>query len=255
MYPTERKLIISEVLQKRNIIAISELSKILQVSEATIRRDIKDMAKEGKISTHYGVARLDEKPAEQRIPYVKRSEMLIDEKNRIAKKALEYVELRESIFLDAGTTCMSIATKLLEWDAPLTVVTSAFNIAQVLQANRSITVILTGGVLRNTSDSMVGSITEDALKKLNISKAFIGVAGISIENGITCSNLLEARARQIIYEKAKMRIIVADHTKFDRISLVTVCPIDKINILITDKLPSQEILQQFQKHRIELIVA
>ena len=123
MYPTERKLIISEVLQKRNIIAISELSKILQVSEATIRRDIKDMAKEGKISTHYGVARLDEKPAEQRIPYVKRSEMLIDEKNRIAKKALEYVELRESIFLDAGTTCMSIATKLLEWDAPLTVVT------------------------------------------------------------------------------------------------------------------------------------
>ncbi|MCR4425119.1 MAG: DeoR family transcriptional regulator, partial [Firmicutes bacterium] len=114
-----------------------------------------------------------------------------------------------------------------------TVVTTTFNIATLLKCNSNISVILIGGLLRGPGESMVGELAEAMLDRLHVPKAFIGAAGVTAENGIMYANPLEAQIRRKIVQRSRTVVLVADHSKFGRPALVSVCPLTQVHHVIT----------------------
>jgi DeoR family transcriptional regulator of aga operon len=155
------------------------------------------------------------------------------EKIRIAAAAVQMIRQGQVIILDSGTTTTAIARACRHFKS-LTIITNATNIATEL-ADTAVQVILTGGVLRTNSFSLVGPLAEESLQKLSADLLFLGVDGFDVRYGLTTPNLLEARVNRTMAEAARRIVLVCDSSKFGRRSLSLILPTSKIHEIITDK--------------------
>jgi DeoR family transcriptional regulator of aga operon len=142
------------------------------------------------------------------------------------------------IILDSGSTTTQLA-RLLKLKKDLTVITNAVNIATELAAGE-VSVILTGGILREKSFSLVGPMAEDSLRKITADKLFLGVDGIDFKFGLTTPNLQEAKVNRMMMDASEEVILLADSSKFGKRSIGVINEIRQINKLITDKNISME---------------
>lgn len=259
MYPTERRDSIISILGKKDIVKVSELSETMGVSESSIRRDLRGLEREGIVQSFYGGAKLtDNAKALIRRPYTERTSLNAHEKTLIARKSMTLIEEDECILLDAGSTTAALAYELREWPRRLTVVTTAPNIALILQSNPYLSVILTGGLLRTPGESLIGELAEATLDRLHITKAFVGAAGIVMENddmNVMYGNLLEGQVRKKILETIPNVIVLADHTKFGRKALVAVFSIASAQYLITNKAIPSKYLDWLEKKNVKTVIA
>jgi len=152
---------------------------------------------------------------------------------RIAAAAVQMIRQGQVIILDSGTTTTAIARACRKFES-LTIITNATNIATEL-ADTAVQVILTGGVLRANSFSLVGPLAEESLQKLSADLLFLGVDGFDVRYGLTTPNLLEARVNRAMAEAARRTVLVCDSSKFGRRSLSLILPTTKIHEIITDK--------------------
>lgn len=156
--------------------------------------------------------------------------------------------------IDDGSTNFHIA-KNFPSDKSMTVVTNGLNICQELVSFSGVSVISVGGILDKTDMSFYGKVAMEIAKNYYADKAFIGVSGLSTEVGITAASELKAELKKVMIKNSKEIIVVADHSKFNKISLMPVCAINKINTLITDSLAPKESINILKNAGVKVIIA
>lgn len=231
MLPLERQRKILQLLKQNHVSTVSDLAEHFQVHEATIRRDLTTLEKEGRMRrTHGGVMLEEEVHSEP--SFQERESVQYEEKKRIGKRAAELIEAGDNIILDSGTTTLHIAKSITD-KQNLTVITNDINIAATLRFAKSVKVIVTGGVLFPESYMLNGMITDEVLSTLNIHKAFIGTPAIHHQKGLTHFDEYLVPAKRGMIRAAKQVIVAADHTKIGRISLHSVAGTKQLHDLVT----------------------
>ncbi len=251
--PLERLDSIERFIRERDRATVVELSHYFKVSEPTIRRDLDKLVNTGKVRRAHGGAMTLEKAAPEP-PVLQRMQECTAEKARIGIVAAQLINDRETIFLGSGTSTLEVARNL-SGKNNLTVITNALTIANQLAKNENITVIVTGGVLRHSENSLVGHLVEQTLKELRADKAIISIRSISTEEGLTSDNFLETVTDRAIMQSARKVILVADHTKFDKTSPVLVAPVTAVQTIVTDNKVSVDTINELRNHGIEVILA
>ncbi|QRG66548.1 DeoR/GlpR family DNA-binding transcription regulator [Brevibacillus choshinensis] len=237
MLATERHSKILENVNKEKTVTVAELSKLLDVSEVTIRKDLIKLEQEGLLSrVHGGASIAGFLPLER--SFTEKQTERMEEKARIARQALLHVQPGDTLILGAGTTTMELA-KLLGQVAELTVVTNAVNIAMELNSHGVHQVILIGGEMRAKSFAVVGAVAEDNLKKLSVYKCFIGADGIHEKDGFSTLSLAESHVNRIMMERARKVYVLADHTKFGESHFSSFADLSAVDRIITDRLDAQ----------------
>jgi DeoR/GlpR family transcriptional regulator of sugar metabolism len=229
------------------------LSELFRVSESTIRRDLEVLDEQGVIQRAHGGAIVVERAAPEP-PIIQRIVENEEEKKKIGRAAAQLVRDGETVFLGSGTTTLEVARNLVD-KCNLTVITNALNIANLFAGNPNITVIVVGGLLRHSELSMIGHITEQVLKELRADKVIMGMRAISIEEGLTNDYLPETMTDRAIIQFAPEVILVADHSKFDKVSTALVAPITSVNKMVTDVDTPTQIVADLRAMGIDVIIA
>ncbi len=210
---------------------IDELSKFINVSEATIRRDLDYLESTGDLIRVRGGAL---KKIEKIEPFVlPRSLIQADIKKRIGKAAADLVQDNDTIIVSTGSTTEAMIPFLSE-KVGLTIITNALNVAFQLTRFENISTIVLGGLLRQSEFDLIGHITEDALSGLVATKFFRGVKGIHPKQGLTASDVVQVRTDRKMIDTVQDLIILADHTKFNSMGSIQVGPISIASVIITD---------------------
>jgi DeoR/GlpR family transcriptional regulator of sugar metabolism len=234
MLNTERRQRLVALVEQHSSLTVAELSGMLGVSPATIRRDLAEVSMRGLVERgHGGAARRVTSAAEMpEPPLPNRSSLQADEKRRIGEAAANLVQDGETIIVSGGTTTIHMIPHLAR-KANLTVITNALNVGMALAPYPAITVIMVGGTLRHSELTLLGPLGEDALEDLRADKLFMGSSAIHLEYGISAENLAEGRSDQTLIASAREVIVVADHTKFGRLAMVRVAPIKRLRRIVT----------------------
>ncbi len=250
----ERQQLILEALRENKRVTVPELSARFGASEVTIRRDLAELAAEGKlIRAHRGA--LARASASTEPPVVQRMALQRVEKECIARAAAALVEHDDSIFIGSGSTMTYFARALLKRPG-LTVFTNALNIAMELaSAEGDVTVAVTGGVVRSPELSLLGHIAELTLPELRVSKVFMGMQAISIEGGLTTDHIHEVATTRRIFEMATELVVLADHTKLGLTAAAFIAPVTRMTTLVTDGHSSPAFLAKLEAKGIRVIVA
>ena len=253
MLKRERQSIILEKLQKDRQVTVAGLSDALGVSEVTIRRDLREMDEQGTVQRAHGGA-IAATPAPPEPPVVQRITQSETCKACIGRAAASLVSDGESVFIGSGSTTAYVARSLVD-RKNLTVVTNAVTVATELAGAPDVTVVVTGGMMRASELSLVGHITEQALREVRVDKVILGMQAISLEAGMTNDYLPEVMTDRTIIEMAPELIVVADHSKFGNVAAAFVAPLDRVTTLVTDAAADPQVLARFEELGIRIYVA
>ncbi|MCI8946422.1 MAG: DeoR/GlpR transcriptional regulator [Lachnospiraceae bacterium] len=246
MFYSERKQKILEYITKKPQITVAELSEVFGVSAVTIRKDLNELSKRGDIKRTYGGAvstgLVQKEEGEDEKEFVN-----MERKREIAEKAIRFVEEGNSLIIDAGSTTQELARLIVERKIyGLTIITNAFNIADVFRENSEYEVVFTGGQYRKKILSCVGPYTINILNSINADKCFMGSNGVSLARGVTTPNVLEAEVKRNMMQNSREQYLLADSSKFGRILLFKVADMNEIDCLITDSQADEEIIAKIR---------
>ena len=232
MRQTERLAVILEALASDGSVDVAELIGRLGVSAATIRRDLQLLEEQRMLTrTHGGAVAHD---VLYELPLRYKAARRQAEKKRIAAEASTRVSDGAVVGLTGGTTTTEVARAILDRRG-ITVVTNALNIAGELAIRADLKVVVAGGTARPESYELVGPVAEQALERLNLDVAFVGVDGISLEAGLTTHHEIEAHTNRTMIQRARHVVVVADSSKLGRVAFAQICGLDAIEELITDE--------------------
>lgn len=222
---------ILEQLANAGALRITDTAPRLGVSAATLRRDLAHLERRHLLTrTHGGAVG---RTGVYELSLGQRASTLQAEKVRIGAVAAGLVGEHANVGLTGGTTASEVGRALAD-RSDLTVVTNALNVAWDLIVHPGIKLVLTGGVCRAMSYELTGPLANAALDGMNLDVAFVGADGIDVGGGITTHNELEAHTNRQMLERARLVVVVADHTKLGRLAFVRIAPIASIHQLITD---------------------
>jgi len=239
------------MVQRDGRVLVNELARHFHISQITIRKDLELLDGQGVIQRTHGGA-LPVQSGALLDPSLREKEKLHRrQKTMIAEAAARLVEEGQSVLLDSGTTTTAIARALKD-RAKLTVITNAINIAAEL-AGTQVEVILTGGMLRKNSFSLVGPLAEQTLMQLSADILFLGVDGFDTKLGLFTPNLLESQVNRAMVKIARRTIAVCDSSKFSRRSLCNIMPVSAIHEVITDKQIPKSDLNALKEAGVKII--
>lgn len=248
----ERRREILDLVNRDGKALVRNLAEMFATSQVTIRQDLEVLHNQGLLHRAHGGA-LPVRSAALLDPSLHEKEKLYRrEKQRIAMAAARLVKEGQSVVLDSGSTATAVARSLRSFHR-LTIITNAVNIAAEL-AGTSIGVILTGGILRENSFSLVGPLAEDTLRRLSADILFLGVDGFDVRFGLTTPNLLEAKVNRVMMRIARRTVVVCDSSKFGSRSLSLISTPSAIHQVITDRGISKADLSSLEEAGIEAVV-
>lgn len=253
MIPEERRKLILEQVETNNAVSVADLCARLDVSEMTIRRDLRILSNQGLLLRVHGGA-VSRRGRSYEPPYLVRVTSNVELKEAIGREAARLVQEGESLAIDVGTTTLEVAKHLV--GVPnLTVVTSSLNIANVLADSPNIRLIVSGGVVRPQERSLVGHLATRTFEEFQVDKVFIGIGGIHPEAGLSEFNLEDALVKQAMIQHAEQVIVVADSTKLMRTCFALVAPLSVVDVIVTDWMASEEAVGVLRDRGIEVIIA
>jgi DeoR/GlpR family transcriptional regulator of sugar metabolism len=257
MHLNQRQQAILEQLLTQESATVSELSQLFDVSPVTIRSDLGLLADQGRVMRTHGGARIVPGRTRQELTFATRQEINLERKRRIGEVAASLIEPVESILLDASTTAVSVAQAIKRREdlRDVTVVTTGIWTALEVLGALDVNVVLTGGAVRNTTGSITGSITEQALAQFNFHKVFLGAWGVTLEEGLTDTHLAEVELKRAIIERAQSVICILDGSKFGRLGLTSFASVEEIDHLITDDSAPGEMINALRAQGVEVHVA
>jgi DeoR/GlpR family transcriptional regulator of sugar metabolism len=234
MLAVQRHKLIVEELRRRGAVRVSDLTRLLSVSEMTVRRDLDALAGAGLLEKVHGGAALAGRLSAEEPGFEAKAERQLVEKEAIARQAAKLVEPGQAIGLTAGTTTWRLAHHLTRMPE-LTIVTNSIQVSNVFHLERrpDQTVVLIGGV-RTPSDALVGPIAVSTIRSLHLDTLFMGVHGVTVDAGLTTPNLLEAETDRALFEVSSRRVVVADHTKWGIRGLSRIAGLDEVDVFVTD---------------------
>jgi len=232
---------------------VAELCERFEASEATIRRDLDELAGDGVLRrTHGGAMRVG--PATPEPPIFQRAHEHARCKASIGRAAAELIADGETVFLGSGSTVLAVAHHLKQ-RRELTVISNSLPVINLLANVPGISVVVLGGLLRQSELSMIGHITEQAVTELRADKVIMGIRAVHLKQGLTNDFLPETMTDRTIVRLSPQIILVADHTKFGQISTAFVAPITAVDTVVTDSLVATETVATLTEAGIRVIVA
>ncbi len=253
----ERQSQIVSMVQDKGRIKIEDISEKFEVSTMTARRDLNELDRQGFLRRVHGgaVANLGRS---YEPPFHVRAAKNRSVKTAIGLKAAELIDDGDSIALDVGTTTLEIVPGLLE-KRNLTILTNGLKIANLLvdrlSLEASARLILAGGIVRPGELSMIGAIPEQVYQEFHVDKAFIGIGGISLEEGLTEYNVDDARIKQMLIRSAREKIVVADGTKFGVTTFASVAALSTVDKIVTDRSAPVDLIEEIRKRGVNIILA
>lgn len=250
LFTGERRQQIAHILEEQQRVTVPELSQLFSVSQVTIRKDLAWLeAHNLALRTHGGAVMTTSNSTE--IAFDTRERLQYDEKEYIGAAAANCVQDGETIALDASTTALSM-TRFLKTKRELTVVTNGLRIGMELINAPGISVLIPGGMLRNESFSLIGTWGKSVLQQIHISKAFVGARGFSPIEGLTDVNGEEVELKRALVDSAREVIALVDYTKWGHLAFATFCPLNRLNLVITDTKAPIEMVEQIRSKGVEV---
>ena len=248
-----RRSAILQILKKNSNVSVTELSKRFGVSEVTIRKDL-NLLKDRNllVRTRGGAITNDTGTNEDEMSIRFKKLAHYREKQAIGRAAADLIEDGDIIIIDSGTTALQVACSLHKFKN-LTVLTNALNVAQEVLSYKRFNVILLGGNIRSSSESVVGALAESNLKMFYCDKLFLGVDSFSVENGISTPSVEEANINQIMISRSRKVIAVFDSSKVNKRSLAFITDLSKIDAVVTDDGLDKSIRSQLKAMDLEVI--
>ncbi|MFF4694623.1 DeoR/GlpR family DNA-binding transcription regulator [Streptomyces chattanoogensis] len=257
----ERMNALLELLGERGRVDVEEAATELEVSAATMRRDMDVLAEQQLLTRTRGGAVLSSVAYDLPIRYkhAHRSE----EKEAVAKAAAKLVERGDVVGLSGGTTTTAIARVLATRpdfaeagpQPHLTIVTNSLNIANELAVRPQIKIVLTGGVAHSRSFELVGPFSELVLQQISIDIAFIGANGMDPAMGATVHDEAEARVNRLMAERARRAVVVADSSKIGERCFARVGDADVFDTFITDNGAKEATRREFTDRGLKVVTA
>lgn len=235
LIPAERHQRIQALLEQRRVASIAELSALLAVSEATIRRDLEALEGRGLLERTHGGAILT-----RRLPtepfYAQSAGVHRGEKQWIGAAAAALVGEGDAVFINSGTTTTEVMRHLALRPDLRRVTIMTTNVSGTLDARHpELEILLLGGTFRPQSNAVVGDAALRTLQQMNADKSFIGVDGFSLKGGLTTPVLAEAEIARLMVERTQGAVVVvADSSKWGVVSNFEIAPIDRVQVLVSD---------------------
>lgn len=249
----ERHHQIQTLVQDNGRATVTELSKLFGVSETTIRRDLDELEDLSLIRrTHGGAVPAQIAPKEP--PMLQRLPAQSEQKAKIGRAAAQMIKSGETIFLGSGTTVIEVA-RHLPADISLTVITNSLPVVNELAAHQGIELIVIGGNLRQSELSMVGHVARQAISEFRADRVFLGMYAIDVFCGFTNDYPPEIMTDRAILEIAPQVVVLADHTKFGRVSSMLVAPVTAADVIVTDSFVPGETIEKLRELGIRVIQA
>ena len=229
----ERRQRILGLLRERPGIRVPELARLLEVSQGTIRNDLRALEKAGELTRVRGGAVVRDGRDFISPAFGARAEVNATAKKRIARWAADMVEDGDSVLLDSSSTVFHIAPFLLD-RSNLTIITNGIEVAYALAENPTHTIILIGGVLRPDRALTVGYLGEKILENLHIKTALVSCSGFSVETGLTQVDIQEAQLKSRMIASAERVVALIDSTKFGKVDLTPFASVEQVSHILTD---------------------
>ena len=242
-------------------LTVAEAARALGVSEATIRRDLDQLAKQQLVTRTRGGATAGHVSYDLPLRY--KTARHATEKERIARAAAALVKPGAVVGLNGGTTTTEVAHALAtradlhagNGEQALTVVTNALNIANELTVRQHVKIVVTGGVVRPQSYELTGPLGTLVLEQLTMDHLFLGVDAVSATAGATAYNEGEASINQLMVARSRQVIVVADSSKLGRHAFARICDIRQVDVVITDSAADSAVISQFADAGVPVIRA
>ncbi|MFV0379248.1 MAG: DeoR/GlpR family DNA-binding transcription regulator [Anaerorhabdus sp.] len=255
MLKVDRQNLIEKKIKEKGSILISNLVGFFDCSLETIRRDLIEMEKQGRIIRTFGGAYIPDK-FNKSVPISLRSTMLTTEKNYIAKKAINHISDCDVIFLDSSSTCASLANEIANSNIAVTIITNSTLVIRIICdssiRNNNVKLVSLGGEYKNSTSSLTGQVTLDTIDNFIATKSFISCPHIDAKIGLTDNDIESAYIRKAMIKNSTKTIVLADHTKLNNNSDVKIVELSNINHLITDKKVDIEFEKKLRELNISL---
>jgi DeoR/GlpR family transcriptional regulator of sugar metabolism len=248
---------ILDILQSRGRVEVTELSRQLDVSEMTTRRDLLELESLGSLRRVRGGA-VRELGRSFEPGYRSRAQQALPSKKAIAAAAAEYVADGDAIALDVGSTVLQMVDELTGRHG-LSIVTSNLRVAWAVANNhaleRSVRLILAGGVVRADELNMTGISAQDNYRRMRVDTAFIGVGGVNVSAGLTDYNLEDAELKRVLVDSARRVIVLADSSKLGNETFAHVADLDQVDTLVTDAAADAGAVEALRAVGLEVVLA
>lgn len=230
----------------------AQIAQVMDVSEETVRRLVKTLAKAGKVERVHGGTYL--RGAQDAPIYSGALEQSPKEKASIARALLDFIEDGMTLFINVGSTTTYVAEQLRD-KKNLIVVTNSVTVVLALANHNGNRVFLAGGEILRSERGAFGSATEGFARKFSYDIAIFGADAISADHGFLLLNPAEADLTRTVTEQAELSIVTADHRKFNERAPMVACAPEQIGRLITDAKPDATLCAALEKWGVELVVA
>ncbi len=248
MFAQERYSLILDLLRDQQRITTCDLSRRLKVSSATLRRDLAQLDRDGKVlRVHGGILSRDAATVEPSL--AQKAGVAVAAKRRIATRVAAEIPDGATVFVDGGTTCLEAGLRLRK-RADLVIVTNSLPLIAAYDGFAA-KLIVPGGEHRTVSGALVGTMAVEAVSRLRADFALVGASGLHPEDGASTTELLEAGIKQEWIRRARNVFLLADHSKWHESSTVCFADWSEIPTFYTDKKPPGE----FEPRNTRIVIA
>jgi len=248
MIKAERLQLITEHIYKEKKVLLADLSRLLDVSEDTVRRDIKELSDQGLLKAVRGGAISRSSTPHH---YREREHYDVSHKQIMAEKAIRHIKNGQVVLFDSGTSVLAIAT-LLPRDLEITVITNSFPVANVLEDHPSVEVIFLGGRLNKSSFSTAGHEVIQTIRGIRPDICFLGICSIDLTSGITGISYDDSQVKKAMVETSKQIIALATLEKLGTTEPYYITSMNDIDIIITDIDPEDKSLSLYRDAGIRM---
>lgn len=250
--PQERRERIRKLLARERYVSVRDLAQREDVSDMTIRRDLEALAERGQVHRVFGGAHAAQSTTALEQVYLDRMHLHREAKEAIAARAVQEVADGHTIALDGSTTSVYLARRLAGRD--VVVVTTSLLVAQEL-ADADMEVVLPGGVLRSRTLCLVGPVAERNLRDFHVDAVFFSTGGLHPSHGLTDTHDLEAALKRSLFAIGGRLIALVDSSKFGRKALHPLAPLERIDMLVTEASPAEELTAALARQNVCVEVA
>lgn len=251
MQAEERQKRISDHLIRMEFASLDELSELVDASVSTVRRDVIMLEAKGFLKRTHGGARVLN-PKSDEFTFSARDSHQLAEKEAIARACAELIRPNQSVILDAGTTVFHVA-RYLEEKTPQ-VITNSLPVANLFGAANRLEVMVSGGVIYPRLGVLVGPLAVESFSRIHADIAIMSAGGIDLD-GVSNSHVLLIDIQRAMLNAARKVILCLDHTKFGRRSVSALCPLERIDVVVTDSLAPLDLVRSIERAGVQVVIA
>ncbi len=253
MTPAIRQAEIANIIRQRDHVTVNELAEALNISRETIRRDLSELARVGKVQKFHGGASLPMVTGEGH--FHDRMGKNVAAKVRIAAAAVKLISPSETILIDTGSTTLYLAEELVEI-SDLTVVTNSTEIARIMSTGSTLTrTFLLGGEFHGDNRQTIGSMAIAQVQSFRAHHAILTVGALDTRTGVMDYSIEEAQLARAMIEQAETLTLLVDSSKFEQIASFEVCKLARITNLVCDEPPTGKMEAALLEANVNIIIA